>query len=244
VISWTGFYIGANVGGGWGSRDVDYTGNDPASAVLTTNGVVIPQSFNTSGALGGLQLGYNWQFNRNWLIGFETDFDWSNMKGSTANTFTLPNGGPLVTEAVDERIKWFGTVRARLGYLPTDNLLAYVAGGFAYGRVDHSGSWVNNSPIGIVGSLGGFSLSCGGPGQTCFAGSSSHTATGWTVGGGLEYAFWQRWTVKAEYLYVSLESTSVTESALTFAAGTLPTSYNANFRTNFNVARGGVNYRF
>jgi outer membrane immunogenic protein len=165
------------------------------------------------------------------------------MKGSASTTFTLPGAGPPVTETVDERIKWFGTVRARLGYLPTDNLLTYVTGGFAYGRVDRSGSYVNNSALGILGTIGGFSFFCSG-GQTCAAGSSSETATGWTVGGGLEYAFWQKWTVKAEYLYVSLESTSVTEIALTPVPGTLPSSFNANSRTNFNVARVGVNYRF
>jgi hypothetical protein len=40
--NWTGFYIGANIGGGWGNRDVNYSGNDPLSVFTTASGVVIP----------------------------------------------------------------------------------------------------------------------------------------------------------------------------------------------------------
>ena len=62
IYNWTGFYIGANVGGGWGNRNVDYTANDPATASVFTSGGQPPAtSFRTSGLLGGLQLGYNWQ---------------------------------------------------------------------------------------------------------------------------------------------------------------------------------------
>jgi len=239
VYSWTGFYIGGNVGGGWGDRDVTFTANDPGAALLLPAIGLASQSFDTSGVIGGLQVGYNYQFNRNWLVGFETDFDWSGMKGSSATQLAV---GALST-SVDEHIKWFGTVRARLGYLPTDNLLAYVTGGFAYGKVDHTGSLFFPAGTLIV-NTPPFTALCTGP-ATCFTGSSSDTAIGWTLGGGLEYAFWQKWTVKAEYLYVSLASKSVTETALLFAPGTTPVSYNANFsRTNFNVARVGVNYRF
>jgi outer membrane immunogenic protein len=65
------------------------------------------------------------------------------------------------------------------------------------------------------------------------------------LGGGLEYAFWQKWTLNAEYLYVSLDSKSVTETAVAVLPGTPPASFNANLnRTSFNVARVGLNYRF
>jgi len=240
--NWTGFYAGANIGGGWGSRGVDYSANDPLSGSLIIGGGLPPQSFDTSGALGGLQIGYNWQFNRNWLVGIETDFNWSGIKGSASNT-TLLGGTQSVTSSADERIKWFGTVRVRAGYLPTSNLLVFVTGGFAYGQIDHSGNFANNGPLTIVGVSAPFALSCG-AGFTCFTGASSDTATGWTLGGGLEYALWKNLTVKAEYLYVSLDGKSVTVTAGTLP-GSLPVSYNANFdRTNLNVARLGVNYRF
>ena len=240
--NWTGFYVGANIGGGWGSRSVDYTANDPLATLFLLPAV----SFNTSGVIGGLQLGYNWQFNRNWLIGIETDFDGSGMKGPGSSSGNRLDQNPF-TATVDEHIKWFGTVRARLGYLPADNLLAYVTGGLAYGRVEHTGSYVNNNSSGfsITNTVGGttFNVTCNGN-VTCFTGSSSSMATGWTLGGGLEYAVWQHWTLRAEYLYVSLYGKSVTETALA-SPGNTPASFNANYsRTNFNVARVGVNYRF
>lgn len=244
--NWTGFYIGGNVGGGWGSRDVDFAANDPATSTLlfapgVLNGKPPLSSFKTSGVLGGLQLGYNWQFNRDWLVGLETDFNWSDMKGSGTTSAVL--GGTPNTVPFEERVKWFGTVRARLGYLPMNNLLTYVTGGFAYGRVEHSGNYTGAAgAIGI--GAGGFTASCAAR-ANCFAGSSSSIASGWTVGGGLEYTVWKNVTVKAEYLYVSLASNSVTETALVFTPGTSPASINANFsRTNFNVARLGLNYRF
>jgi outer membrane immunogenic protein len=247
VHNWTGFYVGANIGGGWGNRNVDFSPNDP----LTLDFFAMPAiSFRASGVLGGLQLGYNWQFNRNWLLGLEADFDGSGMDGSGSNSVITnfgPGGLEPFTQTVNEKIKWFGTVRMRLGYLPTDNLLAYVTGGYAYGRVEHTGTYTDNGTgIGITlgAPSGSFSFVCTAT-STCFSGSSSDVATGWTVGGGLEYAIWQHWTLKAEYLYVSLEGKSVTETAVSFSSGSTPASFNANYnRASFNVGRVGVNYRF
>jgi len=240
IYSWTGFYIGANLGGGWGSRNVDYTPNDASSAILVFGFPLSSVSFDTSGIIGGLQLGYNYQFNRNWLVGTETDFDGSGMRGSGSGSSS--KGGGTVWP-VAERVNWFGTVRARLGYLPTSNLLAYVTGGFAYGRVEQSGDL--SGPF-IFQSISAPFTSVNCNGGTCYAGSSSGVNVGWTLGGGLEYALWQQWTVRAEHLYVSLESWGVTEAALATLSGfPTPSSFNANFgRTNFNVVRFGLNYQF
>jgi len=243
--SWTGFYVGANIGGGWGNRDVGYTPNDPLSAGIFPTGFPLT-SFDMSGVVGGLQLGYNWQFNRNWLVGFETDFDWSDVRGSGSSPLSNPNlanGAPPLAINADEHIKWFGTVRARLGYLPTDNLLVYATGGFAYGKVEHTANIFNGSSFIFGGTAPPFALNC--LTGVCYAGSSNHTSTGWTVGGGIEYAFWQKWTVKADYLYIRLDDSSVTMLATSVPIGAATPSINANFgRTNINVARIGVNYRF
>jgi outer membrane immunogenic protein len=246
--SWTGFYVGANVGGGWGSRGVDYSANDPASVFLfgaaTAQGQPPHASFTSSGALGGLQLGYNWQLNHNWLVGIETDFDWSGIKGSGSSGGIIQAVAPF-SATVDEHIKWFGTTRARLGYLPSPNLLAFITGGFAYGRVEQTGSYHNDSTFNLATTFNGVSQFCA-INATCFAGSSSRVATGWTLGGGFEYAVWQNWTLKGEYLYVSLDGKPLTETATgVTAGGPTPSTFNANFgRTNLNVVRVGVNHRF
>jgi len=236
VYSLTGWYVGANIGGGWGHRDVTFTPNDAASAAfLSGTSLLSAPAFNVDGVLGGVQLGYNWQFQRSWLIGFETDFDWSNLRGSStvgANISDIPVAAPLAVSQ-DEHITWFGTVRGRLGWLPYDNVLLYGTGGFAYGRIEHAGSIMNvsnsNNQLGVPCQF--FS--------TCFAGSSTSSASGWTAGGGVELAFWGHWSLKGEYLYVSLDNSSVTETV----AGS-PASINANFgRANFNVLRVELNYQ-
>ena len=248
LYDWSGFYVGVNVGGGWGNRSVDYMPNDAVARI--TNGTdpfpfAIPgTSFKSSGVLGGVQAGYNYQVNANWLVGIEADLDGTNINGKgqsasqrgVAITLNLP---------VEEKIKWFGTVRGRLGVLPAPNLLAYITGGFAYGQVDHSGSSINTSVGALANSGGGVSAVCF-TGQNCYAGSASNLATGWTAGGGLEYALGSNWTIKGEYLFVSLAGKSMTESALLTVPGfPTPSSFNANFsQTNFHVARIGVNYRF
>jgi outer membrane immunogenic protein len=243
--SWTGFYIGANAGGGWGNRSVGYAANDRASDFIFTVGGAPPAtSFNTSGAIGGLQLGYNWQFNRVWLIGVETDFDWSGIKGSTPNNFTFLNGDP-VSAQVDERLKWFGTVRGRLGFLPADNLLAYITGGFAYGRLERTGSLID--PNGMIAQIVPFGVDCTAGMPACFTGASSTAATGWTAGAGFEYRLWEHWSVKAEYLYVDLRGNSVTETATRFNPGITPNpaTFNANYnRASFNIGRLGLNWHF
>jgi len=248
IDNWGGFYVGVNVGGGWGDRSVDYVPNDPVARI--TNGTdpfpfAIPgTSFKSSGVLGGVQAGYNYQVNANWLVGIEADVDGASIdgKGQSASqrgvaiTLNLP---------AEEKIKWFGTVRGRLGVLPAPNLLAYVTGGFAYGQVDHSGSSINTSVGALANSGGGISAVCL-TGQNCYVGSASSVAAGWTAGGGLEYALSSNWTIKGEYLFVSLAGKSITESALLTVPGSpTPSSFNGDFsQTNFHVARIGVNYRF
>jgi outer membrane immunogenic protein len=253
AYSWTGFYLGGNAGGGWGNRSADHVPNDISTASLF--GIANPSfggaspgttSFKTSGVLGGVQLGYNLQLGRNWLVGAETDFDWSGIKG-TGSSSSLPFG-LSASSVASEQVKWFGTVRARLGYLPKQDFLTYVTGGFAYGRVERAASYVNNSGVdfGVDGPV--FGINCVDGAPTCASGSSSNIASGWTAGAGFEYALWQNITVKAEYLYVSLANQSaVTERASALCCGaTVLSSINANFsnRTTFSVARVGLNYRF
>jgi outer membrane immunogenic protein len=235
--NWTGFYIGANGGYGWKDPTASFTPNDPTFGNLGPFiGQSPPISFNMSGAFGGLQIGYNWQFNQNWVAGLETDFDGANIRGGGSAAY-LGGGAFPLTSMANERVNWFGTVRARLGFLPTNNFLVYGTGGFAYGNVQENASLVNPGNVTFNGANG----SCS-PFSTCYAGASSNTATGWTAGAGAEYGFMKNWTLKVEYLYVDLGSNTFTET-LANASGT--SSINASFSpTQFHIVRGGINYRF
>jgi outer membrane immunogenic protein len=238
VYDWTGFYIGGNAGGGW---------QDNRSASFIPNGALLasvlgpppPQSFRSSGAVGGAQYGFNWQFHPNWVVGVETDFDFSDIKGNGSANF-LGVGGlapQLYSSTASEQITWFGTVRGRLGFVPISNLLIYGTGGFAYGKVDQSAGIVNvgGTTVGVG------TTTCVGF-AACYAGTSSRTAFGWTAGGGAEYGLSRNWTIRAEYLYVDLGSNNFAANIV--APGAVD-SFTARFNpTTFNVVRGGFNFRF
>jgi outer membrane immunogenic protein len=108
IYTWTGFYVGINGGGGWGSSQWDAV-----------------NSFDLSGGLIGGTVGYNWQFGQA-VIGAEGDIDWSGIKGTT--TVLCPGG-------CETRNKWLATVRGRLG-LAFDRFLPYVTGGLAFGDIN------------------------------------------------------------------------------------------------------------
>jgi outer membrane immunogenic protein len=241
TYSWTGFYLGGNFGGAWGDPTASFAANDPLASTLGPGG---PIKFDPTGPLGGFQAGINWQFNQSWVFGFETDFDFSAISGKGSSAPTPPGGfaGSLFQQTAAEKVQWFGTVRGRVGYLVTSNLMVYGTGGFAYGKVAQSGSYALIQGTGAF--IGGIA-ECA-PGGPCYVGSSQPVLTGWTAGGGLEYALSHNWTVKAEYLYVSLGGNTFNEPNLGGALVPAPTgSITAHFSdTNFQVARGGVNYKF
>jgi len=241
VYGWSGFYVGGNVGGGWGKSDVDFTPNDTGASSLFFPGGPPSVSMKSSGALGGLQVGYNWQFNPNWLVGLEGDFDFSGVKGA-GTAAGLGFGQFPFTLSADEKVKWFGTVRGRLGYAPVHNLLIYGTGGFAYGRVAQTVSFINNSNAGLFfGADPGFGCIPG----TCFVGSSTRIATGWSAGGGIEYGFANNWSLKVEYLFVNLGSDSFTATATAPGnPGQGLSTFATDFDVSFHVARAGFNYRF
>jgi outer membrane immunogenic protein len=176
VFNWTGFYIGVH--GGVAAGDFKYPINAGDFDDISVNGELEQDA---SGGFGGVQVGYNWQFNQNWVVGIEADIAASSYQGKISGNF---NG--YGAEAGTE-VEWFGTVRGRLGYA-FDNLLLYGTGGFAYGDVKSS---ISGNIIGN------------------FDESTSETATGWTLGAGFEYGITKNITLKTEYLYVDLGSQSL-----------------------------------
>jgi outer membrane immunogenic protein len=132
IYNWSGFYIGGNLGGAW-SSGWSSTSNPVPSEVFVG---FPPMSFSNtaSGVIGGGQIGYNWQFNGNWLLGVETDFQGAHLQsGSTVSPVPLSptaGGGFALnsSEFMNRELDWFGTVRGRLG-LTFDRLLIYGTGG-------------------------------------------------------------------------------------------------------------------
>jgi outer membrane immunogenic protein len=156
------------------------------------------------GIFGGVQLGYNWQ-NGAFVFGVETDIQ---VSGGSGDVTGSPGAATLTADADNP---WFGTIRARLGYAH-DRWLWYVTGGGAYGKAELDGT--------ISGPSGG-------------AFSSSETYWAWTVGAGVEWAMWDRWSAKLEYLYIGDPSDVPTPPDSTID-GSIDT----------HLIRAGLNYRF
>jgi outer membrane immunogenic protein len=220
AFTWTGFYLGANVGFG-GDRFVY-----PFSAVAVGGGAAFAGSFSitSGGVLGGGQVGYNWEFPNNFLLGFETDFDGAAIRGKvTANAAGQIGGAPFAVAAqLGSRINYIGTVRGRIGYA-WDRFLVYGTGGFAYGQV--------NSAVSAAVEAGG--------GSVAISASQNSSRTGWTAGGGFEYAITKNLTVKTEYLYVDLGTNNILNQTFFGVVG-----ININQKTTANIIRAGLNYKF
>jgi outer membrane immunogenic protein len=229
-INWSGFYIGINAGYGRGNAPTTLTLND-VEANFMQPGIdnPLPPKLHPEGFVGGGQLGYNAQFGA-FVAGFEADLDYSNMRKTDSATGAFFIGGSLTT-TIETRLDWFGTVRGRLGILPTSNVLLFATGGLAYGNVRTTTTASNLPPF-----------NCNGPGLAvyCATGTTSGISVGWTAGGGIEYAFAPGWTVKAEYLYLDLGNRVVTFADRDVAGGSLTSS------TDFtaHIARAGLNHRF
>ncbi|MFC7400122.1 outer membrane protein [Chelatococcus sp. GCM10030263] len=161
------------------------------------------------GFVGGGQLGYNYEFGQ-FVGGVEVDLQYADLSSSDRDEYGLPPDYARQQNGVE----WFGTLRARLGFA-FDRALIYATGGFAFGGGGEDDNY-----------YGGYYYDDG-----------QDTATGWTVGGGLEYAFTDSLSAKIEGLYVNLGGDDKE-----LGAGFYP--YEKRKDNEFAVVRAGINYKF
>lgn len=231
AYNWTGCYIGGNIGYSWGRARGDINTPDLAVVGLPTS---FPISQSLNGVIGGGQIGCNRQFDNRWVLGIEADFQGSGERHSNSfsDPFAVPVGEGItgvLSQTVESKIEWFGTVRGRAGFLISPTLMLYGTGGLAYGKVSVNDNVTlvidtGNGPVTNTGSFGG-----------------SKTKVGWTLGAGIEGALFdtRNWTWKVEYLYVDLGSLSGSGVAVPIVNG----SYFWNARFTDNIVRVGLNYR-
>jgi outer membrane immunogenic protein len=237
---WTGFYAGINGGYSWGRSKSDYTSTDPTAGISESNS----DSVKINGILGGGQIGYNYRLAPSFLVGIETDFQWSGERGS--NTVQIchavqvdPDGICDFSSIYDnhkEKLEWFGTVRGRLGYLVAPNWLLYGTGGFAYGKLKRDDTYTYDSQF--------FCNAGTEPFCTPQSSSISKTKTGFAVGGGADVAVTDRWIARIEYLYLDLAGLGTSTFALTSGNPPLVNLTTTSHRFTDNIVRAAINYRF
>jgi outer membrane immunogenic protein len=225
VFSWTGFYVGGHAGGGWSNESV--TAN-PLPDPVTYGFVQENANINGSGAVGGGQIGYNWQVTPAYLLGLEGDFSWSGIRGSatTGPIQSIPPGLVYVPGSffqATNKFEWLSSIRGRVG-LTWDRLLVYGTGGVAWTRIDYSG---NDAFVAT---------------SVFNPGSLTTTKSGWVAGAGIEYAFTNNWSARLEYLHYGFDGS-------TFIGPRVPAlpPFGVQFVTGnpeLNIIRAGVDYKF
>jgi outer membrane immunogenic protein len=184
LYNWTGFYVGANIGVGW-------TDNGWGTFGVGTS--------NNSGFLGGLQVGADYQFAPNWVVGIEALYDWTN------NSSTAVFGPAAAPFTVSASLNGIGAITGRIGYTWGPGLL-YFKGGWA---------WADSS-LNLVAAPAGVPL---------FLTTNGNSNSGYTLGGGLEWMFAPHWSAKVEYDYYNFNSSTFT---LTPALANLGVSESVN----------------
>ena len=214
VFTWTGFYVGADVGGGWT--------NDKIKSYTTATGAPIgTATLNGSGVLGGLFAGYNWQTGSNIVLGLEGDLEATSIAAKKSFAYTYGTTAVVIgTAPAKESIPYQGSIRARLGYA-AGNVLFYATGGLAFAQF-------NTKYIDVLSPS-----------------SFSSVKGGWTLGAGVEYAFNNNWTARAEYRYTQFQNfTDNVNTGNTGNPGNFWSGTSVKHSVNESAVRVGIAYKF
>ena len=215
---WTGCYLGGHFGGGRGSKDM----TDPVLLVQdsliapgTTAGLTTVTTSPTGAVVGG-QIGCDYQFASNLVIGIEGTASGTTMKASSLVGLPFTGQSALVQANND----FLASVTARVGYA-FDTVLVYARGGFAV-----AGDKYNVS---------GGDFNGGGP----FNFQGLDNRYGWVAGGGVDWAFTRHWSMNVEYNYYGFGNgnTLMTEQ---ISAGAF--SGVVNVRQSVQVVKVGFNF--
>jgi len=216
AFTWTGLYLGASAG--FITQGTTFT--DVGTATSPSFGLFaeIPGEtlgINGAGGIFGFDIGYNYQIGP-WVLGVEAD-----ISGTTLNNSTSALAFGEFPSSISSKLPGLATLRGRVGYA-FDRLLIYATGGFAAGTVSNT--------VSVSGLPAAFSAATG-----------DWQTTGWTVGGGIEYAFTYNWILRLEGLYVDLGSVTATNNPE-------PSHPQSNcrfgFKNTYALGRGGVEYKF
>lgn len=176
--------------------------------------IVLPVNLRVdSSFIGGGTLGCNWQpIGTPWVLGIEGELGYIDLSGSASVPF-----GPNVIFASAKIGNTYGMVTGRLGYA-VDRILFYAKGGAAF--VDESVTVFTPA----------------------FVATASNNGAHWTIGGGIEWAFGNNWTLKAEYMFIGLDNNS--PCAFNPGVSVPPGCWNQSGFDGISTFKVGLNYLF
>ncbi|PJG51731.1 porin family protein [Bradyrhizobium forestalis] len=228
-FSWTGCYVGGHVGGGWSRTGFTDPGLGTAFPGALTTGAAPGDRIgvNGDGVVGGAQLGCDYQFASNWVVGIAGDFTWSDIHGVSNDPFFAGKSGAPAT--LSSRTDWLASITGRVGY-SWDRVLVYGKGGVGFTRDRYD---LNNfNAISGAFCVNGVPVPCNS--------SASVNRTGWVVGVGVEWAFAPNWSALVEYDHYGFDSKRINFAHPFFAGVTAP----IDIRQDIDIVKVGINYRF
>ncbi|MEQ1942769.1 outer membrane beta-barrel protein [Mesorhizobium sp. VNQ89] len=203
-----GFYIGAHGGWGWADAPANYV-NPPASACGPSGSYGCAISLDPEGGFVGVQAGWNYVFDNGFMLGVEGDYSYASLNDSGNGLFTF---GGTQQSHVDIDIDQMATIMGRVGFV-MDRWMPFATVGWGWVHGERN---VNSSfPAG-------------------FSASAENWHDGWVLGGGVEYALDEHWTLKGEYRYFDGGDEVY---GVGFAGGT-------NYDLDISTVRFGINYGF
>jgi outer membrane autotransporter protein len=222
--NWTGFYIGGFAGAAAGRTDIQFVG-----APFPIAG----EKPWVAGGLGGFELGYNYQFANQIVLGVEGDIAGTNLHGGRTAGAADGLPGPGFSPAfftIQDRTNWMATVTGRAGYA-WNRTLFYVKGGAAF----EDSSTTVSCIFGPTATLLLFNCRNQALAVTPGFSTANYTRVGWTVGYGTEFDLGKNWSAKAEYDYLSFDRhTALATDGTTFLTD----------KSWVSQVKVGVNYKF
>jgi outer membrane immunogenic protein len=207
-FTWTGCYVGGHLGG-------------VVSEDRTSSDLGATRDYSGAGFVGGGQIGCDYQFAPNWVIGAEGRAAWSSLRTTHGGSVRNRISGLTLPSQFITTNDFLASATARLGYVYAERWLVYARGGAAWTRER------NEDP---------FTL----PAGIAVDPSTTSTRTGWTVGGGVEWAFAPHWSANVEYNYYDFGTHGITMTN----AVPLVNVTGFEVRDRMHAATVGVNYRF
>lgn len=212
--NWSGFYVGLHVGGQWGHSE----NRDLEYNFGVPNGFAGPKEwgYDESGVVAGGQVGYNFQWN--WFVtGFEADLGYMNLDGGG-----IEPGSPGLDTRGHTDSDFYTTIRGRFGFALGHWLFYGTGGGIG---VNYEKEVIDDCNTGACG-------------NDLIHAREKDFQWGWTGGGGIEYMFGCHWTAKIEYLRYEIGRYGF------HGVDEFGSTFRFDGKTEGNIVRGGLNYKF
>jgi opacity protein-like surface antigen len=228
VPRWAGAYFGVHGGGIRDRGGVTTRGTAAVNDSINLGNVARFLDAGSEGAIFGGQFGYSWQVG-SWVVGLEADASVLSARGrATVTRDAVDFGGVpigvLVTTSAEHNIDFLSTFRGRAG-MAFGDLLVYGTAGLAVGHIELDGSIRPNPAL-----------------NPTYVGSRSLFMAGYAVGGGIELALGDQFSIRGEYLHYDLGDQDV---VLRETTGLAPGEFaTMRFQTRGDIVRVGLNRRF